>query len=248
MKSTLRKTMKDEKLLDWLGLDDEANDISTLTSVLCIMRRPKAEDDPSDPTFGKDAYYKLDYDMKLCTALRNKHFVEYPTIELVDEPEFSGLLVEEDGYKIDPGERRPKRRKLDAETAKKTITGLVGGYGSDEEDEQPNQLSILEEYAKNSGDEDGDPSAPSSDEDDIGDDGEAVVIVETSTVTEDDKSDIDADGEAELQDVLGTTEARQDIVDLPSEDERGLEWMDEEIAADEARLADLSNVLRSRQK
>ena len=48
--------------------------------------------------------------------------------------------------------------------------------------------------------------------------------------------------------MLGTTEARQDIVDLPSEDERGLEWMDEEIAADEARLADLSNVLRSRQK
>lgn len=237
---SLRTMKRDGKLLDWLGLDTESEIDSNSSSVLCLMKRPKIEDDPSDPNFGKVTYYKLDFNAKLSSALQNKHFVEYPAIELVDENDFKGFLVEEDGFRIDPSERRVKRRKLDTVTAKKTISGLVGGYGSDvdDDDEQPNQLSTLEGYVES----DGEAVLSSDGEDSLDEDGDGVVIEDIGADCDD-----KADGGQTL-DVVGVPDASLVIDDVPSEDEEDAGWIDEEIAEDEAKLAELSTVLQARQK
>lgn len=238
LQSSLRTMRKDGKLLDWLGLDTESAIDPNSSSVLCLMKRPKIEDDPSDPNFGKVTYYKLDFNAKLSSALQNKHFVEYPTIDLVDEKDFKGLLVEDDGFRIDPSERRVKRRRLDTETAKKTISGLVGGYGSDDDDEQPNQLSTLESYVES----DGEAVLSSDGEDSLDEDGDGVVIEDTGA-DRDDKVYFADDGQS-----LDASNALLVVDDIPSEDEGDAGWIDEEIAEDEAKLAELSTALQARQK
>lgn len=238
LQSSLRTMRKDGKLLDWLNLDTESAIDPNSSSVLCLMKRPKIEDDPSDPNFGKVTYYKLDFNAKLSSALQNKHFVEYPTIDLVDEKDFKGLLVEDDGFRIDPSERRVKRRRLDTETAKKTISGLVGGYGSDDDDEQPNQLSTLESYVES----DGEAVLSSDGENSLDEDGDGVVIEDTGA-DRDDKVYIADDGQS-----LDASNALLVVDDIPSEDEGDAGWIDEEIAEDEAKLAELSTALQARQK
>lgn len=232
---------RDGKLLEWLGLDTESEIDSNSSSVLCLMKRPKIEDDPSEPDFGKVTYYKLDFNAKLSSALQNKHFVEYPTIELVDENDFKGLLVEEDGFRIDPSERRVKRRKLDTKTAKKTISGLVGGYGSDDDDEQPNQLSTLEGYMES----DGEAVGSSDGEESLDEDGDSVVMEDTGADCDDKEHFLDG---GQSLDVVGVPNAPSVIDDVPSEDEEDADWIEEEIAEDEAKLAELSTALQARQK
>jgi len=230
VQSSLRTMKRDGKLLDWLGLDAEPENDSSSSSVLCLMKRPKLEDDPSDPNFGKVTYYKLDFNAKLSSALQNKQFVEYPTIDLVDENDFEGLLVEEDGFIIDPSERRVKRRKLDTQTAKKTISGLVGGYGTDEEEEErPNQLSTLEGYVES----DGEAILSSEDEGDLDEDMEGVVIEDIGLDRNDKVHDAD---DVQFPDVLGASEVPLDIEEVLSEDEEGADWIEEEIAEDEALM------------
>lgn len=240
---SLRTMKRDGKLLDWLGLDTESEIDSNSSSVLCLMKRPKIEDDPSDPNFGKVTYYKLDFNAKLSSALQNKHFVEYPTIELVDENDFKGFLVEEDGFRIDPSESRVKRRKLDTETAKKTISGLVGGYGSDvdDDDEQPNQLSTLEGYMES----DGEAVGSSDGEESLDEDGDGVVMEDTGADCDDKEHFLDG---GQSLDVVGIPNAPSVIDDVPSEDEEDADWIEEEIAEDEAKLAELSTALQARQK
>ena len=76
------KAKGNEALLDWLGLEE---DDSVPSSVLCVMKKPKDISHPTDAKCSRPSYYKLDWNSKLSVALRNKHFVEFPTLLLVDE-------------------------------------------------------------------------------------------------------------------------------------------------------------------
>lgn len=101
----------------------------------------------------KLSYYKLDPNDTLANNLRGTHFVEFPTIEIWEEGLFNGTIVDAKGvitwYAEE--ERKPKRRKLNPKAAKKTIHGLLGDYGSDEDEEKAeteNVLSMLQGYAE----------------------------------------------------------------------------------------------------
>jgi box C/D snoRNA protein 1 len=84
------------------------------------------------------------------TGLRNKAFVEYPTIDIWEQGCFTGTLVEVDGTSVASDEdlRPVKRRRLDAVGGHKLITSLLGGYTSNEEDpeEESNVMNMLGGY------------------------------------------------------------------------------------------------------
>jgi hypothetical protein len=115
-----------------------------------------------DPRLGLRSHstlYKLDPAQKLSILLRDKPFVEFPTIEVWEEGDtaFVGTIVDVQGSVMkyaddDDDERKAKRRKLDVGAGKKAIHGLLGDYGSDEDDgdgrEEGGVLSMLGEYAE----------------------------------------------------------------------------------------------------
>ncbi len=95
----------------------------------------------------KFAFIKLDGERKLSTLLRNKHFVEFPTIEVWEESEFRGVLFDGAGtFESQGGQRATKRRRLDVTKGRAAIAGLLGGYGSDDGEEADTALTRLGEY------------------------------------------------------------------------------------------------------
>jgi hypothetical protein len=103
----------------------------------------------------RSGYYKLDHDQPLAVVLRNTHFVEFPTIEVWEE--FHGTIVDEQGVVTHHKENRPKRRKLDPKAGKNAITGLLGGYGTEDEADEAdahNVLALLGKYAESDDDSD----------------------------------------------------------------------------------------------
>ena len=96
--------------------------------------------------------------------------IRFPTIEVFEEDAFEGTIVDDRGAVVreDVDEHRPKRRKLNAKQAKKAISGLLGGYGSDEDgetvEEERNGMNLLGGYAES--DEEG---GAASEEDEWGD-------------------------------------------------------------------------------
>jgi hypothetical protein len=105
---------------------------------------------PSDPLSGqsrKFAFIKLDSERKLSTLLRNKHFVEFPTIEVREEGAFHGVLFDGVGAFEPQGGPRPiKRRRLDPTKGRAAIAGLLGGYGSEDAEDVDTALTRLGEY------------------------------------------------------------------------------------------------------
>ena len=205
-----KATKASKELLHWLNLDEEDDGVPS--SILCLMKRPRSPDDPVDLTPNRPSYYNLDRNETLSKSLRHKHFVEFPTIILVDEASFDGLLVDERGIVQDMEERRAKRRKLDPSEAKKTISGLLGGYGSDDDDEQQNALDTLADY---SGSEQSDASE--SEDEEFGEERQSS--------------------------------PEEQVADEPTgmeEDDETLDWGDDEIAEDEAKLAELSTKIQQR--
>ena len=175
-----------EAIANWLSLED---DESIPSSVLCLMKCPRGHDSLTLEA-GRQAYYKLDWTKKMSLVLRHKHFVEFPTILLVDESAFDGILVDEDGAIEEFREHQPKRLKLDPTLAKKTFSTLVGGYGSEDEEEDANTLGLLDQYSES--EEDGEPSMEGDvDEEEIRD-----VLANTSNpneivVADEDEEDLD---------------------------------------------------------
>lgn len=92
---------------------------------------------------GQHAYYSFDPSQPVINLLRHTHFVEFPTIEIWED--FQGTLVNAQG--IVEHERQPKRRKMDPEVGRLAINGLLGDYGSEEE-EAPNLLAVLDNYTE----------------------------------------------------------------------------------------------------
>ena len=133
---------------------------------LCVM--PTALDPlaalggahPGPGRIVRHGYYRLDASKPLGELLRGKHFVEFPTVEVWEEDAFEGTIVDDQGVVVRDAEDepRPKRRKLSAKQAQKAISGLLGGYGSDEEgdedaDGEKTVLGLLGGYAESDEDE-----------------------------------------------------------------------------------------------
>jgi hypothetical protein len=106
--------------------------------------------------------------------LQNTHFVEFPTVEIWDAGSFRGMTVDSQSgvtEEVDE-ERKPKRRKLDVKAAKKALSGLLGGYGSDEEEAEvveKNVLDLLGSYAGSDDDEGVEVVLPEAEESDVED-------------------------------------------------------------------------------
>jgi len=106
---------------------------------------------PLDPLLSgrseKFGFIQLDSERRLSALLRNKQFVEFPTIEVWEEGAFRGVLLDGAGALESQGGQRPaKRRRLDVTKGRAAIAGLLGGYGSDASDEADTALARLDEY------------------------------------------------------------------------------------------------------
>lgn len=114
----------------------------------------------------KKASYFLDPSQPLGTVLRHMEFVEFPTIEIWNE--FTGSIVDVEGVMQQREEEgTQKRRKLNPTAGKKTIAGLLGNYGSDDEEHQPeaqNALMNLGDYAGSDEEEEFAPTNQTKDE------------------------------------------------------------------------------------
>ncbi|KAI9466921.1 hypothetical protein BJY52DRAFT_32492 [Lactarius psammicola] len=133
-------------------------------------------------------FIKLNGEQKLSSLLRNKQFVEFPTIEVWEEGAFRGVLLDESGtFGLQRGQKPAKRRKLNATEGRAAIAGLLGDYGSEDSDEADTALTKLGEYEESGAEneqsttsEEGHTDALSDDGDD--DDGGSEVIVDPATL------------------------------------------------------------------
>lgn len=148
----------------------DPDDPESFTAPQCVMT---AQLNPHSAILpgarGRAAYYRFDPAKTLAVLLRYTHFVEFPTIDLWEE--FSGTVVDVKGAVTQQpadDERRPKRRKLATKAGKKAIDGLLGGYGSDGDEEKaaPNVLSLLDGYAGSDDEGDGSNKGVSGDDED----------------------------------------------------------------------------------
>jgi hypothetical protein len=136
-------------------------------------------------------FIKLNGEQKLSSLLRNKQFVEFPTIEVWEEGAFQGVLLDESGTFGLQREPRPvKKRKLNARQGRAAIAGLLGDYGSEDSDEADTALAKLGEYEGSGAEshneqltssEEGHTDALSEDGDDD-DEGGAEVAVDPATL------------------------------------------------------------------
>ncbi|EPQ59390.1 hypothetical protein GLOTRDRAFT_103414 [Gloeophyllum trabeum ATCC 11539] len=167
----------------------------------------------------KTGYYKFDPTQKLSSLLRNKSFVEYPCIEIFEDGSFHGTVIDDSGaIQVGEDERKPKRRKIDV----KAIRGLLGGYGSADEEEERNVLITLGDY----GGSDAETDMPSRlDEGEVagGDEGgEGVDEVEGDDIDPEDTTTLDDDApgeEVNYEELVAKVKAAQSL-----EDEEDLDW------------------------
>ncbi|KAI0324948.1 hypothetical protein GY45DRAFT_1330967 [Cubamyces sp. BRFM 1775] len=140
---------------------------------LCVMSTPldplaSLISHPLIPQPGRilrTGFYRLDPNQPIGASLKHKHFVEFPTIEVWEEDAFQGTIVDDRGSVVhDPSdEPQPKRRKLTKKQTEKAMSGLLGGYGSDEDEEageeEHNVMNMLGGYADSDEGEGAEPSA-----------------------------------------------------------------------------------------
>ena len=93
------------------------------------------------------AYHSFDPSQPLINLLRHTHFVEFPTIEIWED--FQGIIVDTQGVvRQQEDEQQPKRRKMNPKAGRLAINGLLGDYGSEDNEEAPNVLAALDNYAE----------------------------------------------------------------------------------------------------
>jgi len=91
----------------------------------CVLRAPS----------GPEVYWRIDTEKELGDALKWMEFVEFPTIELYEKGSFKGRVVDPQ-TRIQEEEEEVKRgRVLGKVQGKERISGLVGDYGSESEEE-----------------------------------------------------------------------------------------------------------------
>lgn len=137
-------------------------------------------------------YHSLDPDEPLAKSLRGTQFVEFPLIEVWEE--FGGVIVDKKtgGVRCAGGSKEPqrKRRKLNREEGIKAINGLLGDYGSEDDDGEENgqiedgTVSTLVGYVES---------------DTEGGSGQDNTVDEEIMLEEDVWSDADAEGEIDFE-------------------------------------------------
>jgi hypothetical protein len=140
----------------------------------------------------KFGFIRLDGERKLSTLLRNKHFVEFPTIDVWEEGAFRGALFDGVGaFELQGGQRPTKRQRLDATKGRAAIAGLLGGYGSEDgesDEEADTALTRLGDYEGSDAEngqlrsEETDTDTDNLTEDDDDDEGEPDAMVDPATL------------------------------------------------------------------
>jgi len=200
-KTTPKNSADTETTLEWLKelvFPDPPDQPESFAPPLCLIRSTKPPSPSLHPAsfehFKSRSYDSLDPFQKLSQSLRQKEFIEFPSIEVWDKDAFmdSGFVeVDQHGdcyeKRVEAADERPrKRRKVEVMGKKKgkaVVKGLLGGYGSsggeEEDDDQgsPGALAGLGQYEGSEG-EDGELEAPDpdamGDSDGSGDDDEVA--------------------------------------------------------------------------
>ncbi|THH02727.1 hypothetical protein EW026_g138 [Hermanssonia centrifuga] len=150
-----KKKEKEKALPEWLTdmLIPHPDDPESFSEPVCVMptkldplaslsARPGAHALLRPGHITRAAFYKLAYSMPLDEVMKHKYFVEFPTIEVWEEGAFTGTIVDDRGSIVradgegDDGVRKPKRRKLSKKEGKKALGGLLGGYGSNTDEDE----------------------------------------------------------------------------------------------------------------
>ncbi|KAH9938252.1 uncharacterized protein B0H18DRAFT_1205524 [Fomitopsis serialis] len=152
-----KKSKKGDPFPTWISslIVPDPDDPEGFTMPICVMQTPldplaslDARRNAAGPRPGHvrcEAYYKLDPAKPIGVNLKHKNFVEFPTIEIWEEGSFHGTIVDDQGsVQREAEEPTPKRRKLSVREGKKAINGLLGGYGSEEEEDD----GLLDEDAE----------------------------------------------------------------------------------------------------
>jgi hypothetical protein len=136
----------------------------------------------------KFRFVELEGERKLSALLANKQIVEFPTIEIWEEGAFRGVLLDNTGA-VDSkrGQRAAKRRKLDITKGRAAIAGLLGDYGSEDDEEADTALTMLGDYEGSDSKEEQSTTSEEADaesfvEDDDDDEGELDVAVDPATL------------------------------------------------------------------
>lgn len=173
-RSQSKKKEKEKPLPEWLTdlIAPPPDDAEEFVPPVCVMSTkldPLAAVSSSHSYGGlraghitRQAFFRLAFDRPLAEVLKHKHFVEFPTIEIWEEGAFTGVVVDDKGAVVhrdsdfddDGGWRKRKRRKLGKKEGKKALGGMLGGYGSESENdgsddakEEKNVFNTLAGYA-----------------------------------------------------------------------------------------------------
>ena len=157
--------------LEWLEelvFSDPPDQPESFVPPLCLLQSTK----PSLPRtshkrFRSKSYHSLDPFQKLSQSLRQKEFIEFPLIEIWEKDAFADSgFVETDQNSglyekaVEEAEARPrKRRKVEVMGKKRgeaVVKGLLGDYGSSEDEENrgqgsPRALAGLGQYEESEG-------------------------------------------------------------------------------------------------
>ncbi|KAG8931985.1 hypothetical protein FRC02_001799 [Tulasnella sp. 418] len=108
------------------------------------------------PSPSRRMFYMLDPTKPLAELLQEKYFIEWPTIQVYVADQFHGSIVGQELADVPPP---AKRRKLDTREGKKLLSGMLGDYASDEEDESAsNEESAAIALAQYASEDDGETS------------------------------------------------------------------------------------------
>ena len=173
-----------ETALEWLKelvFPDPPDQLELFAPPLCLIRSTKPFTSSQRASFKRlksRSYHSLDPFQKLSQSLRQKEFIEFPLIEVWEKDAFidcgfaetnqHGGLYEKGVEETD--ERPRKRRKVEVMGKKQgeaVVKGLLGGYGSSEDEEgsgdqgSPKALDRLGQYEES--DDQGESEAPNPD-------------------------------------------------------------------------------------
>ena len=173
-KGNSNNSTKTGTILEWLKelvFPDPPDQLEFFAPPLCLLQSSKPPT-PSLPSssfkrFKSKSYHSLDPFQKFSQSLRQKKFIEFPLIEIWEKDTFTDSGFAETNKHSGLYERVAegadgmprKRRKVEVMGKKRgeaVVRGLLGGYGSSEDEEDqdsPGVLDGLGQYEESEGDE-----------------------------------------------------------------------------------------------
>ena len=161
---------KSEATLEWLKelvFPDPPDQLESFAPPLCLLQCTRSSlPHASAKRFKSRSYHSLDPFQKLSQSLRRKEFIEFPLIEIWEKDAFtesgfaetdqhSGLYEKAvEGFDGRPRKRR-KVRVMGKKLGEAVVKGLVGGYGSSDDEEescdQDSPRALVGQYEESEG-------------------------------------------------------------------------------------------------